>query len=201
MTQAGMILGTAAYMSPEQAKGRPADKRSDVWAFGCVLYEMLTATRAFPGEDVSDTLAAVLKSDPDWSALPSMLPASIRSLIDGSLKRDRRERIGDLSTTLPSESTTCGGDGRAGQPTATTGPVETRGSPRGRYGGRRHCGRGRVEAEAATRRCGDSICVHAAAGAAVDAATTSPRHFARRHTHRVHGGRPAVSPRDVGARG
>src|SRR5215470_4579121 len=67
MTGVGMILGTAAYMSPEQAKGRPADKRSDVWAFGCVLYEMLTGKRAFEGEDVSDTLASVLKTNPDWS--------------------------------------------------------------------------------------------------------------------------------------
>ena len=70
MTQAGMILGTAAYMCPEQAKGRPADKRSDVWAFGCVLYEMLTGKRAFEGDDVSDTLAAVLRGEPDWDALP-----------------------------------------------------------------------------------------------------------------------------------
>ncbi|MEP7247037.1 MAG: protein kinase [Gammaproteobacteria bacterium] len=100
MTQMGVILGTAAYMSPEQAKGRGADKRSDVWAFGCVLYEMLTGRRAFQGEDVSDTLASVLKSDPDWNALPSTLPGSIRSLIEGSLKKDRRERIGDVSTAL-----------------------------------------------------------------------------------------------------
>ena len=68
---AGVILGTAAYMSPEQAKGRAADKRSDVWAFGCVLYEMLTGRRPFEGEDVADTLAAVLKSEPDWNALPA----------------------------------------------------------------------------------------------------------------------------------
>ena len=71
MTAAGMILGTAAYMSPEQAKGKPADKRSDIWAFGCVLYEMLTGRRAFEGEDVSDTLAAILRGEPDWSALPA----------------------------------------------------------------------------------------------------------------------------------
>ena len=71
MTQMGVILGTAAYMSPEQAKGREADKRSDVWAFGAVLYEMLTGRRAFDGEDMSDTLASVLKSDPDWAHLPS----------------------------------------------------------------------------------------------------------------------------------
>ena len=70
MTQMGVILGTAAYMSPEQAKGREADKRSDMWAFGAVLYEMLTGTRAFDGEDMSDTLASVLKSEPDWTRLP-----------------------------------------------------------------------------------------------------------------------------------
>jgi serine/threonine-protein kinase len=74
MTGVGMLLGTAAYMSPEQAKGRPADKRSDIWAFGCVLYEMLTGKRAFEGEDVSDTLAGVLRGEPDWSALPSDVP-------------------------------------------------------------------------------------------------------------------------------
>ena len=66
-----IILGTAAYMSPEQAKGRPVDKRADIWAFGCVLYEMLTGKRPFDGEDVSDTLAFVLTKDPDWTALPT----------------------------------------------------------------------------------------------------------------------------------
>ena len=73
-TLAGVILGTAAYMSPEQAKGRAADKRSDVWAFGAVLYEMLTGQRPFAGEDISDTLASVLKSEPDWNALPADVP-------------------------------------------------------------------------------------------------------------------------------
>ena len=100
MTGVGMILGTAAYMRPEQAKGRPADKRSDVWAFGCVLYEMLTGRRAFHGEDVSDTLATVLKSEPDWNALPSNVPAAVRALIQGCLRKDRKERIGDISTAL-----------------------------------------------------------------------------------------------------
>ena len=71
MTAMGIILGTAAYMSPEQAKGQPADKRSDVWAFGALLYEMLSGQRAFKGDDVSDTLALVLKGEPDWSALPA----------------------------------------------------------------------------------------------------------------------------------
>jgi serine/threonine-protein kinase len=100
MTQAGMILGTAAYMSPEQAKGRPADKRSDIWAFGCVLYEMLTGTRAFAGEDVSDTLANVLKVDPDWSALPSDVPPALRTLLQSCLTKDRRRRVADISTAL-----------------------------------------------------------------------------------------------------
>jgi eukaryotic-like serine/threonine-protein kinase len=71
MTGVGMILGTAAYMSPEQAKGRPADKRSDVWAFGCVLYEMLTGQRAFAGDDVADTLASVLKTSPRGRRCPA----------------------------------------------------------------------------------------------------------------------------------
>src|SRR5262245_7184532 len=98
MTGVGMILGTAAYMSPEQAKGRPADKRSDVWAFGCVLYEMLTGKRPFEGEDVSDTLAAVLRADPDWHALPMRLSPSVALLVRRCLERDRRRRIGDVST-------------------------------------------------------------------------------------------------------
>jgi serine/threonine-protein kinase len=97
-TMSGMILGTAGYMAPEQAKGRIADKRSDVWAFGCVLYEMLTGKMAFKGEDVSDTLAAVLCAEPDWTALPADLSPSVRALIEGSLKKDRRERIADIST-------------------------------------------------------------------------------------------------------
>jgi serine/threonine-protein kinase len=97
MTQMGMILGTAAYMSPEQAKGRPADKRSDVWAFGCVVFEMLTGKRAFDGEDVSDTLASVLKGEPDWTLLPADIPASLRMLIQRCLARDRRQSIGDIA--------------------------------------------------------------------------------------------------------
>jgi eukaryotic-like serine/threonine-protein kinase len=100
MTQLGIILGTAAYMSPEQAKGRAADKRCDIWAFGCLLYEMLTGKRVFEGEDVSDTLAAVLRADPDWTALPLDVPESIRTLLGGCLEKDRTQRIGDISTAL-----------------------------------------------------------------------------------------------------
>ena len=93
MTGAGMILGTAAYMSPEQAKGRPADKRSDVWAFGCVLYEMLTGRRAFEGDEVSDTLAFILTREPDWSALPTTIPSSVRTLLRRCLIKDRKRRL------------------------------------------------------------------------------------------------------------
>src|ERR1700704_1764494 len=97
MTGVGMILGTAAYMSPEQAKGRAADKRSDVWAFGCVIYEMLTGRRAFEGDDVSDTLAAVLRGEPDWTALPATTPAPIGKLLRGCLEKDRKERVPDIA--------------------------------------------------------------------------------------------------------
>jgi hypothetical protein len=93
VTMAGAILGTAAYMSPEQAKGRPADKRSDIWAFGCVLYEMLAGTRAFEGEDVTETIAAVVRATPDWSKLPSGTPESIRRLLQRCLEKDRKERL------------------------------------------------------------------------------------------------------------
>jgi serine/threonine protein kinase len=98
MTRIGVILGTAAYMSPEQAKGRAADKRSDVWAFGCVLFEMVTGRRAFEGDDISDTLAAVLRGEPDWTALPAIAPPEIRTLIEGCLTKDRKERIANIST-------------------------------------------------------------------------------------------------------
>jgi serine/threonine-protein kinase len=87
-------------MSPEQARGRAADKRSDVWAFGSVLYEMLTGRRAFQGDDVTDTLAAVMRSDPDWSALPASLHPAVRALLQGCLEKDRRKRIGDVSAAL-----------------------------------------------------------------------------------------------------
>jgi serine/threonine-protein kinase len=100
MTGVGVLLGTAAYMAPEQAKGRPADKRSDIWAFGCVLYEMLTGTRAFEGQDVSDTLAAVLRGEPNWTAVPADVSVSIRALVQGCLKKDSKQRIGDVSTAL-----------------------------------------------------------------------------------------------------
>lgn len=97
-TRVGVLLGTAAYMSPEQARGREADRRSDVWAFGCVLYEMLTAKRAFDGEDVAVVLASVIKGEPDWAALPSEVPKPILMLLRGCLEKERRSRVADLGT-------------------------------------------------------------------------------------------------------
>jgi eukaryotic-like serine/threonine-protein kinase len=96
-TQLGLILGTAAYMAPEQAKGRVADKRCDVWAFGCVLFEMIAGARAFGGEDVSDTLAAVLRADPEWATLPPATPPPIERLLRRCLEKDRRKRVPDIS--------------------------------------------------------------------------------------------------------
>src|SRR5215831_2771210 len=97
MTAAGMILGTAAYMSPEQAKGKPADKRSDIWAFGCVFYEMLTGKRAFDGSDVAETLAAIIRADPDFSLLPSALPPIIRTALISCFQKSRSARTGDIA--------------------------------------------------------------------------------------------------------
>jgi eukaryotic-like serine/threonine-protein kinase len=96
MTQLGLILGTAAYMSPEQAKGRAADKRSDIWAFGAVLYEMLSGQRAFKGDDVSDTLASVLRQDVDWTSLPDMTPAALKRLVARCLDREPKRRLRDI---------------------------------------------------------------------------------------------------------
>ena len=93
MTQAGMILGTAAYMAPEQARGKPVDRHADIWAFGCVLFEMLTGTVAYAGETVSDTIGAILRAEPDWSRLPATTPAAIRRLLSECLTKDIRQRL------------------------------------------------------------------------------------------------------------
>ena len=92
----GVILGTAAYMAPEQAKGKPVDRRADIWAFGCVLFEMLTGRRAFEGEDVSDTLAFVLTKEPAWKALPPDTPSAVSSLLRRCLEKDSKRRLRDI---------------------------------------------------------------------------------------------------------
>jgi Tol biopolymer transport system component len=116
-TQMGMVLGTAAYMSPEQARGRPVDRRADIWAFGAVLYEMLTGRRAFDGDDVSITLANVLKEDPQWTALPADLPAPLARLLRRCLEKDPRRRlsaIGDARLELDEPETTVVAERAAG---------------------------------------------------------------------------------------
>uniref|UniRef100_A0A832I4D1 Serine/threonine-protein kinase n=1 Tax=Eiseniibacteriota bacterium TaxID=2212470 RepID=A0A832I4D1_UNCEI len=95
-TTSGAILGTAAYMSPEQARGKPVDRRTDIWAFGCVLYECLTGRQAFEGETVSDLIAAILKSDVAWEALPAETPVRVRELLRRCLERDPRQRLRDI---------------------------------------------------------------------------------------------------------
>ena len=95
-TQMGMVIGTAAYMSPEQASGKVVDKRADVWAFGAVLYEMLTGTKPFVGGDVSKTLAHVIAIDPDWSALPKNVPPVLGTFLRGCLEKNPKQRVGDI---------------------------------------------------------------------------------------------------------
>ena len=109
-TAMGTIMGTAAYMSPEQARGRAVDKRSDIWGFGAVLYEMLTGRRAFDGEDVSDTLANVLKREPDWSALPPGTPPAIERVLRRCLTRDPRFRTHDVADVRIELDARAGGD-------------------------------------------------------------------------------------------
>ncbi|MGH9253961.1 MAG: protein kinase domain-containing protein, partial [Vicinamibacterales bacterium] len=102
-TRLGTILGTAAYMAPEQARGKTVDKRADVWAFGCVLYEMLTGRRAFTGEDVTETIAAVVRGEPDWSALPAALPPMLRVFLRrcfAKIPADRLHDIGDMRLAM-----------------------------------------------------------------------------------------------------
>jgi serine/threonine protein kinase len=113
-TQAGVILGTAAYMSPEQAKGKPVDKRADLWSFGCVLFEMLTGHRPFKGATISDVLARIIERDPDWNVLPAKTPRSIRTLLRRCLEKDSRRRLDSAAVArmeIEEASTTPGTDG------------------------------------------------------------------------------------------
>src|SRR5215831_3936415 len=96
-TQQGVILGTASYMSPEQARGKPVDRRTDIWSFGCVLYETLVGRRAFEGETVSDVMVAVLSKEPDWDALPKNLPARVRDTVRRCLQKDPERRLHDIA--------------------------------------------------------------------------------------------------------
>jgi Tol biopolymer transport system component len=126
-TLAGTIMGTAAYMSPEQARGTAVDKRADVWAFGALLFEMLAARRPFEGETISDTLAEVLKSTPEWDHLPSTTPASLRAMIRRCLEKDRKRRLRDIGEArILLEDLESGRDPVAAKPeTAASAPPRT----------------------------------------------------------------------------
>ncbi len=122
-TQTGFILGTAAYMSPEQARGRALDKRTDIFSFGCVLYECLTGRRAFPGESVSDTLSAIVADEPDWAALPPSTPTRVRDLLRRCLQKDPRRRLHDISDARLELEEVIAAPSSAIE-TAVTGPLE-----------------------------------------------------------------------------
>jgi serine/threonine protein kinase len=100
MTAKGMILGTAACMSPEQARGRAVDRRTDIWAFGCVLFEMLTGQKAFPGDTVTDVLGAVVRAEPEWSLLPASMPPNVLTRLKRSLHKDATKRLRDIGDAI-----------------------------------------------------------------------------------------------------
>src|SRR6266576_7271037 len=103
MTRMGVIMGTAAYMSPEQARGRIVDRRTDVWAFGCVLFEMLSAHAPFQGEDIAETIGAIIHKEPPWPSLPATTPAIVRTVLARCLEKDPKQRfhdIGDVQLAL-----------------------------------------------------------------------------------------------------
>ena len=124
-TVAGMLLGTAAYMSPEQARGQPVDKRADIWAFGCVLFEALCARKTFPGSTVSDTIAGILRGEPEWEALPAPTPRRVRDLLARCLEKEARDRLRDIGDArielarVVQKSATSGVEARADARTTT----------------------------------------------------------------------------------
>ena len=130
-TQAGLILGTAAYMAPEQAKGKPVDRRADIWAFGCVLFEMLSGKQPFEGETISDLLAAVIRGEPEWGELPEKTPPAIKRLIRRCLVKDPKQRLRDIGDArIAIEETLSGAAPDDGAAEAGSGTVETARSSR-----------------------------------------------------------------------
>ena len=197
MTRPGIILGTAAYMSPEQARGAPVDKRTDVWAFGCVLFEMLAGRHVFGGAGtVSDAIAAVLKGEPDWQSLPANTPPHIRSLLKRCLEKDPRQRlrdIGDAGLLLGDTSGT--GEAAGPEPRVTPPPAPLEADPVGsrrrveRGGGAGHPER-RLAPWRVSRRAtaagGDAAPRAAARVAAAGGKCGSTLlRFQRRHAHRL----------------
>ncbi|HXV12974.1 MAG TPA: protein kinase, partial [Candidatus Krumholzibacteria bacterium] len=128
-TKLGVILGTAAYMSPEQAKGKAVDRRADIWAFGAVLFEMLTGRQAFAGETVSETLASVMKDQPDWDALPASTPARVRDVLRRCLVKDPKQRLRDIGDARIRIEEELSGAPDTASATATTAGAKRRGIP------------------------------------------------------------------------
>jgi len=123
MTERGLILGTAAYMSPEQARGKAVDKRADIWAFGVIVFEMLTGRQMFAGETVSDTLAAVLREELPWASLPAATPPALRRVLERTLQKDPKRRLRDIGDAkLEIEDAIAGKDAAAGAPDAVAVP-------------------------------------------------------------------------------
>jgi eukaryotic-like serine/threonine-protein kinase len=127
LTTAGLVLGTVAYMAPEQARGQTVDKRCDIWAFGCVLYELITGRRVFDGQSAAETIAAVLEREPDWSALPPGTPSAVRALLKKCLQKDRLRRLRDIGDAhFDLDDTEVAGSGRADAPAAHAQPRSSR---------------------------------------------------------------------------
>jgi eukaryotic-like serine/threonine-protein kinase len=122
-TMQGVLLGTAAYMSPEQAKAKPVDRRADIWAFGCMLYEMLTSKMAFTGETVTDTLAAVIRAEPDWTLLPAATSARVRVLLQRCLQKDPKQRLRDIGDARISLDEVLSGAPEPSSATTDTAPL------------------------------------------------------------------------------
>ncbi len=125
-TGAGIVLGTAAYMSPEQARGKPVDRRTDIWSFGCVLYECLSGRQAFEGETVSDVIARILEREPDWKALPPATPPAIRELLERCLDKDAKQRLRDIGDARLAIGRERGAGSGAGAAVAGAGPAPRR---------------------------------------------------------------------------
>ena len=196
MTEVGLVLGTAAYMSPEQARGNPVDKRADIWAFGCVLYEMLTGKPAFLGDDVTTTLARVLERDPDLKLLPAALAPPVRRTLELCLQKDVKKRLTRHPRRAARARRRARGAGRARAPA-----LAARAARRGRARGRRaHCGglrrRRRGACAGAGFRGGPAAVMRfvdyaAGHGAAREHRRPRPRDLARRQAARVSRAEPA----------
>ncbi len=194
-TREGVIAGTAAYMSPEQARGKAVDKRTDIWAFGCVLYEMLTARPPFRGETVSDTIAGILEREADWSALPAETTVSIRRLLQRCLEKDPKRRLRDIGDARleieeapgPSVSSSGAAAQRASDRTDAGRPAgPTRVVGRGRCGSAAHRRRGDVAAAALGVLLAESV--GRREGHQIDrlrGRRASRGHFARREVRRL----------------